>query len=120
MIIWIIALLSISLGALAQYFLKIGASSTLNATENNSMFAHLLNLLGNPHFLGGIASYGISLVLWLYVLSKWDLSKAYPLVSLGYVFTAILGYFFLNESLNIYRILGLAFIISGVIFISQS
>ena len=53
-------------------------------------------------------------------LSKLELSKAYPLVSLGYVFTLILGYFLLHESINNYKVFGIFFIILGVILIAKS
>lgn len=42
------------------------------------------------------------------------------MVSLGYIFTFILGYVFLGEPVNNYRIIGLCFIIIGVCIIARS
>lgn len=113
--IYIIALISILLGSIAQYLLKIGMTSI-----NLDKKLILKSLVTNIPLLGGISCYGLSMIFWLYVLSKLELSKAYPLVSLGYVFTLLLGYFLLHESVNNYKILGISLIILGVIFITKS
>ncbi|CAM7590630.1 4-amino-4-deoxy-L-arabinose-phosphoundecaprenol flippase subunit ArnE [Escherichia coli] len=54
------------------------------------------------------------------VLGKVEVSLAYPLLSIGYVITAIIGYFFLNEDVNTLRLIGLSLICVGIIFISRS
>ena len=48
-----------------------------------------------------------------------ELSKAYPLVSLGYVFTLILGYFFLNETITISKVAGIFLIMIGVVVLAR-
>lgn len=116
--IYIIALISILLGSIAQYLLKIGMTSI--SVENNKFMSIIKEVSNSIPLIGGIACYGLSMVFWLYVLSKLELSKAYPLVSLGYVFTLLLGYFLLHESINNYKVFGIVFIILGVIFIAKS
>ena len=54
------------------------------------------------------------------VLGKVEVSLAYPLLSIGYVITAIIGYFFLNEDVNTLRLIGLSLICVGIIFIFRS
>ncbi|MBO5456524.1 MAG: EamA family transporter [Muribaculaceae bacterium] len=115
---YIIALLSIAFGAIAQYLLKLGVMAENNGSY--SLIATIYRLITNAKFLMGIACYAVSLLLWLYVLSQLELSKAYPMVSLGYIFTFILGYVFLGEPVNNYRIIGLCFIIIGVCLIARS
>lgn len=116
--IYIIALISILLGSIAQYFLKIGISSI--SMDNKKIIMILIEIITNLPFIGGILCYGLSMIFWLHVLSKLELSKAYPLVSLGYIFTLLLGYFLLHENINNYKILGVIFIIIGVILIAKS
>ena len=116
--IYIIALISILLGSIAQYLLKIGMTSI--SLDNNKVISIIKEAVTNFSLIGGIACYGLSMVFWLYVLSKLELSKAYPLVSLGYVFTLLLGYFLLHESINNYKVFGIVLIILGVIFIAKS
>lgn len=116
--IYIIALISILLGSIAQYLLKTGMTSI--SLDNNKFIPIIKEAVTNFSLIGGIACYGLSMVFWLYVLSKLELSKAYPLVSLGYVFTLLLGYFLLHESINNYKVFGIVLIILGVIFIAKS
>ncbi|TIQ52835.1 MAG: transporter, partial [Mesorhizobium sp.] len=56
----------------------------------------------------------------LYVLSKVELSFAYPFLSLAYVAVAIFAYFIFREDLNAWRIAGIAFICVGTVLIAQS
>lgn len=70
--------------------------------------------------MAGIISYGISFLLWIKVLSKVELSYAYPMVSLGYVLVMIFSYFFFKENITPIRILGVAFIMIGVILVARS
>ena len=116
--VYLIALVSIALGATAQLLLKIGMN-TLNLTREKG-WKMVLNICTEWHLLGGIACYGLSLLFWLYVLSRLELGKAYPMVSLGYVFTFLLGYFLLGESANPYRLVGILLIMAGVCFVARS
>lgn len=112
-----IALISISLGSIAQYLLKAGMNEI--AQKNYSIMRIIQESSTNIKVICGISCYAISMVFWLFVLSQMELSKAYPLVSLGYVFTLILGYCLLNESITISKIIGVALIIGGVIIITK-
>lgn len=114
--IYLWALISILLGSIAQYLLKKGMA---NIDYNVNIKYIIKNLIENPSLWGGISCYGMSMIFWLYVLSKMELSKAYPMVSLGYIFTLIIGYLLLNESINLYKIIGILLIISGVFFITR-
>ena len=74
----------------------------------------------NAHVILGLVCYTISIIIWLLVLSRVDVSFAYPFLSVGYVVTAAIGYLAFNEHLSAYRIVGIAFICLGVILISRS
>lgn len=108
-------ILSISLGAVAQLLLK-KAALLCTATQAIEKFKQLS---ATPFLWGGLLCYGLSLVFWLDVLSKLELSRAYPLVSLGYIASLILGYFFLQEPITVSKVIGIALIISGVYFIAR-
>lgn len=52
----------------------------------------LISVMTNKYVVGGFVLYGLGAVIWLGVLSKWDVSKAYnPPVGLGFVFTVLVG-----------------------------
>lgn len=105
------------LGSTAQYLLKLGMKNF--DYSNGFSPTTFINSIALGPLTGGIVCYGLSLVFWLVVLSKLELSKAYPMVSLGYVFTLILGYWLLNEQLTITKIGGVIIIIIGVIIVTK-
>ena len=58
-------------------------------------------------------------MVWLKVLSTWDVSKAYPLVGLGFGLTVLVG-MALGESITTYRVLGVLLICEGVWLVANS
>jgi drug/metabolite transporter (DMT)-like permease len=78
-----------------------------------------LDVLANKYVLGGFLLYGLGAIVWLAVLSKWDVSKAYPLVGLGFVFTVIIG-FLSGEQISALRVIGAALICTGVFLVGRS
>jgi multidrug transporter EmrE-like cation transporter len=73
-----------------------------------------------PYIFVSFGLYGLSAILWLQVLSKLDLSVAFPMVSLTYVGTLFVGRFFFGEPVNLPRIFGVLLICSGVFFVIRS
>lgn len=80
----------------------------------------LVWLASSPWFLLGVACYAISIFLWLAVLSKTEVSLAYPLSSVGFILTALVGYLFLNETIDLPRVAGIGLICAGILVLSQS
>jgi drug/metabolite transporter (DMT)-like permease len=80
----------------------------------------ILQIIFNPWIFFGLSVFVISMASHLYVLSKVDLSFAYPFLSLAYVAVAIFAYFVFREDLNAWRIAGIGFICVGTILIAQS
>jgi multidrug transporter EmrE-like cation transporter len=56
----------------------------------------------------------------LVVLSKVQLSYAYPFLSLAYVVVGLYSWFFFGEDINLARIAGFGLIIAGTVLIAQS
>lgn len=69
------------------------------------------------YILVGFLLYGIGAVMMIIAFKYGSFSVIHPLMSLGYIFTILLGNYFLNELINTYKIVGLVFIMLGVIFI---
>jgi len=78
------------------------------------------SLLLSYWFLAGMTCYAVSIGSWMIVLAKTEVSLAYPLLSIGYIMTAIVGYYFLGENVNLARIGGIALICFGTLLISRS
>lgn len=108
---------SIGLAAFGQIVLKVGMARN---GEISLSVGPLLQAITNPFVLGGLSLYGISLLIWLVVLSREDLSFVYPMVAFSYVLTTILAKFFLKEDVPALRWLGLALILMGIICVAKS
>jgi len=116
----VLILISVFLGAIGQVLVKYGAVNlNLNFTIKY-LLPSILSILKNLPVMLGIASYGISFLIWIKVLSKVELSYAYPMVSLGYIITMMFSYFMFKENISFIRILGVVFIMLGVILVSRS
>ena len=113
---YILIFINISLLLLGQVIWKLG-TKTINFEMT---LKGIFNLLFNPYVLGGGIIYVIASLLWIYILSKEDLSKVYPLQSLCYVFGAVIGIFIFKENVSTLKILGLCMIVSGAFIISLS
>lgn len=118
---FILALFSVSLNALAQVAMRKTMLS-IPAFPNmlSEGWGYAVAVLLNPWFIGSMSCYAVSIVVWMMVLGKAEVSLAYPLLSVGYIIAAVIGYFFLKEDLNSMRIIGLVLICAGIIFISRS
>jgi multidrug transporter EmrE-like cation transporter len=103
-------LLAVVLGTAAQLLLKAGTNAT--------PFGFALAL--DPRVIGGAACYGVSLLFWVFALSRTPVSVAYPMVSLGFALNAVLAWWLLGESLTALKMTGIGFIIVGVVLVARS
>ena len=117
LMVYLVAFVSIAFSAFAQYLLKIGVSG-LSFSREAGFLNNLKLVVTDWPLIGGISCYVISMVLWLFVLSKMEMSKAYPLVSIGYILTLFLGYFLLDEPLTIAKLVGVSIIVIGVVILT--
>jgi multidrug transporter EmrE-like cation transporter len=110
--IYVLALVSIFLGAVGQFLLKVGAKAL---TDGHSIAQTLLQMAMTPAVLLGLVCFGTSFISWVFVLRKMELAVAYPMVSLGYVIVVVLAKVFLGEQITVAKLIGLGLIIGGVI-----
>ena len=117
-----LALVSVGLSSLAQLAFKYGMMrpDTQSALAASSWVSRLTGVLGTPAVLAGFALYGLSALLWLLVLSKLDVSVAYPFVALGFVVTLLCGALLFGEPVSGLRIAGTLLICAGVVLVGRS
>jgi multidrug transporter EmrE-like cation transporter len=113
-------LTGVLLNAAAQIFLKAG-TNTLGVVSfsADAWFSQALRIGFNPHIVGGMLCYAFSLVVWIMALSRVPVSIAYPMLSIGYVVSAVAAYFLFGETLGVARWAGIGFIIVGVYLVSR-
>lgn len=113
-------LFSVALSVAAQLLLKQGMSTpAIQASFNLGFSTGIVSVMTNIFVLGGLVAYVSSAAVWLGVLTKVDVSKAYPFVGLGFIGTMLFAYWFLNEPLTLNKIFGTLFILLGVLLISK-
>ena len=114
-----LALVSISLGAVGQFLLKVGVNRIGGiAFKRAELVSTVGKIATQPFIVVGILLFVLSMVIWLAVLSKMELSRAYPMVSISYVLVALMARYFLGEPLAWIRLIGIAVILVGVILVN--
>lgn len=114
-------LFTVLTNAVAQLMLKQGmmVMGPLSFAGVNPL-VKVLQIVFSPWIFLGLCTFVISMASHLFVLSKVELSFAYPFLSLAYVAVAVFAYFVFREDLNAWRIAGIAFICVGTVLIAQS
>lgn len=113
-------LFTVFTNAAAQVMLKYGMMQLgpLSFAGVNPVLK-ILQIVFSPFVFLGLCTFVISMASHLYVLSKVELSFAYPFLSLAYVAVAIFAYFVFREDLNASRVFGIALICVGTFFIAR-
>lgn len=107
---------SVLTNVIGQTFIKAGANQLGGIHIDNIL--DVIKFFFTPAIFFGIATYGISTIFWIITLSKFDLSYAYPFLSIGYILILVVSYFLFKETITIFKVLGILAIMSGIVLIS--
>jgi len=80
----------------------------------------LFRLLFDPFILSGLLSAFIASLFWMAAMTKFDISFAYPFMSLSFVLVFFISIFLFGEPVNVQKVAGLGLIVLGIIVTSQS
>jgi multidrug transporter EmrE-like cation transporter len=98
------------LGAAAQILMKSGAQ----AQQNSGLAAMAMAIFTNWHLFLGYSLYGLSTAVLIVALKYGELSILYPVIALTYVWVTGLSVILYNETLNAFKMIGLATVVVGV------
>jgi len=117
---FLILLIPIITAATAQILFKKGI---LAIGELEFSLSGVLNLipkiLQNAWLLSGMIIFGISFLVYLFVLSKSQLNIAYPIVvSAGIIIISLVSWLFFKETLSWLQLGGITFIIFGIFLLA--
>lgn len=111
----------VATNATSQILLKQGMNTVGRFDFASHSLARMLPVVAlNPFVIAGLLVMVFSMGLHLMALSRVDLSFAYPFLSISYVLVLLAGYLWFGEVINASRILGVALICLGTIFIARS
>lgn len=116
-----LVMFGVALNAAAQLLLKAGTREVgaFAFTWENAMPVGW-RLATEPHILGGILCYAVSVVVWIMALSRVEVSLAYPMLSVGYVVNALAAWYLFGEAVTLARMIGIGIIILGVFVVARS
>ena len=113
--IYFVLVLAILFNAGANILIKIAMRKSPVLIEQGAVIGSLLQAVKNPWLLIGVSFFGLALVAYSAVLSKINLSIAYPVMTgAGFLIVFLVSAFYLREQLSYMHILGGALILAGV------
>ena len=104
---------------LGNLFLAFG----LNAAPEfrpEIFFSFAVAILKNPWFVAGMLLLSLWMIAQLSMFTWADLTYVLPMTASAYVFTALLGKFFLGEQISAARWAGIVLISFGVVLVSET
>jgi drug/metabolite transporter (DMT)-like permease len=114
-------LFSVCVAAVAQLTLKHGMNQVVDSSGRVGFDMMSLRAVATTSYVWlGLLLFGLSALIWLVVLSRTTLSFAYPFASLTYVLILLADRFLLDQRVTPLRYAGVAFIIVGIVLVSQT
>jgi drug/metabolite transporter (DMT)-like permease len=110
--------LTVIINTTGQFMVKTGVNR-VGAVSLTDIHA-IMRALSSTLVLGGFVVYFISALVWISILSKSELSWAFPMLSLSYVLTALLSPALLHEGFSAQRLIGTFVICLGVFLVYRT
>jgi drug/metabolite transporter (DMT)-like permease len=111
-------ILTVIINTAGQFIVKTGVNRLGFVALTD--YHMILKALTSWMILLGFAVYFASAIVWISILSRSELSWAFPILSLSYVLTALLSPLFLHESFAPQRLIGILVICLGVFLVSKT
>ena len=119
------------LASIAQVLIKTGANAlnrippggvadVVLGSMHLQISATILAGVTSIPLIGGLVLYGFGASMMVLALQHGELSVLYPVISLSYVWVAILSVVIFHEHMNVFRIAGISVIIAGVAIFGRS
>ena len=102
---------AVSLGV-GQLLFKLAAEDIKSRFSTSWLVAAL-----SPWLIAALVLYGFTTLLWIWILSQSELSKAYPFALLGAAFVPLLSYLILGETLSFSFFTGMVLVVIGILII---
>ncbi len=116
---WILILSAILLNVCGHLFLKAGMNK-IGAIAFNELFFSFTKIFATPFVLLGLLSYVSSVAMYMVVLSRVDISYAYPLMmGVGYCLIVLFSWQIFGESFSSFKWTGIFLILIGVFLLGK-
>lgn len=117
---WLI-LLTVVIQSLSELLFKKAALATgIHVITLSSLGFYIHQISSNVELWAGFMFYILNFFIWITVLSKSDLSFAFPIGSITYILIPLLSVIFLHEQANFLQWVGIFLITLGIALVIQS
>ena len=115
-------LLAIAFAVVSQLIIKwkMSAFSFSDHYTILDKFLFSFSMLFNPYIVIALILTLLAQLSWMIAMTKFDISYAYPFTILGFILILVLSSFLFKEPITWQKIVGLVFIIIGIIISSWS
>lgn len=112
---------SLFLGIYSQLILRwqVSLAGPLPETVMGK-FYFILHLFTNMWIISGLIATFLAGVVWMMAMTKFEISYAYPWMSLSFVLVTLFSVMFLGESYNFTKVIGISLVVSGIIILAKS
>lgn len=97
---------------------RVARANTLPAAFSQKIF-FLVSMIWDPWVLSTILAGFVAFLCWMAAMTKFDLSYAYPFMSLSFLLVLILSAILFHEPLTISKVLGVGLVMVGIIIGSR-
>ncbi len=113
-------LATIALTVYGQFILK-WRTGTFGALPERlqDKFGYFCTVLLDPFVLSGIGAAFLASLTWIAAMTKFELSYAYPFMSLNFVIVLLLSGWILSEPLTLQKIIGVGLIVVGTVVVAR-
>jgi multidrug transporter EmrE-like cation transporter len=87
--------------------------------ELTEKIVFLLKLFFDPFILSGFVAAFLASLCWMAAMTAFDLSYAYPFMGLNFVLVFLASAILLSEQVTLYKVVGLALIVLGIVISSR-
>lgn len=120
--VFLMILFSVTCSAFAQILLKHGmAQPGMQQVLAGGHWWSIAQSIGTDFSIwSGLFLYGLSAVIWLFVLARLDVSVAYTFVALGFLITMTLGCLIFGEAFTLRKVLGTLIVAIGIYLVAAN
>lgn len=116
---FIILFCNVLLATSGHFLLRAGMRKVGRVESLSHAVSQLFQAFSNPFVIGGIAVFGFTTLVWLVILSRVNLSIAYPMIGVGYVLSIPFAHIFFKEPVTPFRVIGSILICIGLYFVAK-
>jgi drug/metabolite transporter (DMT)-like permease len=97
---------------------RVSKSGALPAVFSQKIF-FLLSMIWDPWVLSGIVAGFFAFLCWMAAMTEFELSYAYPFMSLSFLLVLILSAILFQEPLTVSKVVGVGLVVAGIIIGSR-